>query len=106
MCAYPVVTYINYPYTLLDALPISLKNCLVGKGYQEFPLTSEQAAHLATLQKGSNAYLEYLYKLGSDAEIDRKSTSLNSSHLVITYVVNRLQQILYLPHISSLPTHH
>jgi len=52
----------------------ALKTCLVGKGYQEFPLTSEQAAHLSTLQKGSSAYLEYLYKLGSDAEIVGKQS--------------------------------
>ncbi len=52
----------------------ALKNCLVERGYQEFPLTSEQAAHLATLQKGSNDYLEYLYKLGSDAEIVGKQS--------------------------------
>jgi hypothetical protein len=52
----------------------ALKNCLVQRGYQEFPLTTEQAAHLATLQKGSNEYLEYLYKLGSDAEIVGKQS--------------------------------
>ena len=47
----------------------AMKSCLVERGYQEFALTPEQAAHLATLPKGSNAYLEYMYKLGSDAEI-------------------------------------
>jgi hypothetical protein len=52
----------------------ALKSCLVERGYQEFPLTSEQAAHLATLQKGSNEYLQYLYKLGSDAEIVGKQS--------------------------------
>jgi len=52
----------------------ALKNCLVERGYQEFPLTAEQAAHLATLQKGSNEYLQYLYKLGSDAEIVGKQS--------------------------------
>jgi hypothetical protein len=52
----------------------ALKNCLVERGYREFPLTAEQVAHLATLQKGSNEYLEYLYKLGSDAEIVDKQS--------------------------------
>ena len=52
----------------------ALKSCLVGKGYQEFPLTAEQAAHLASLPKGSNEYHEYLYKLGSDAEIVGKQS--------------------------------
>jgi hypothetical protein len=47
----------------------ALKSCLVERGYQEFALTAEQAKHLATLQKGSNEYLQYLYKLGTDAEI-------------------------------------
>jgi uncharacterized protein YceK len=52
----------------------ALKSCLVDRGYQEFALTAEQAAHLATLHKGSNEYLEYLYKLGSDAEIVGKQS--------------------------------
>jgi len=52
----------------------ALKTCLVGRGYQEFALTAEQAAHLATLPKGSNQYLEYLYKLGSDAEVVRNQS--------------------------------
>jgi len=47
----------------------ALKSCLVERGYLEFVLTPEQNAHLASLPKGSNEYLEYLYKLGSDAEI-------------------------------------
>jgi hypothetical protein len=53
----------------------AFNKCLVGRGYQEFALTAEQAAHLATLQKGSNEYLEYLYKLGTDAEVVRKQSS-------------------------------
>jgi len=52
----------------------ALKGCLVERGYQEFALTPEQAAHAATLQKGSNEYLEYMYKLGSDAEIVGKQS--------------------------------
>lgn len=53
----------------------ALNSCLIGRGYQQFALTQEQAAHLATLQKGSNEYLEYLYKLGTDAEVVRKQSS-------------------------------
>ena len=53
----------------------ALNSCLIGRGYQQFALTPEQAAHLATLQKGSNPYLEYLYKLGTDAEVVRKQSS-------------------------------
>jgi len=53
----------------------ALNSCLIGRGYQQFALTPEQAAHLATLQKGSNEYLQYLYKLGSDAEVVSKQSS-------------------------------
>ena len=53
----------------------ALSGCLIGRGYQQFALTPEQAAHLATLQKGSNEYLQYLYKLGTDAEVVRKQSS-------------------------------
>jgi hypothetical protein len=53
----------------------ALNSCLIGRGYQQFALTPEQAAHLATLQKGSNEYLEYLYKLGTDGEVVRKQSS-------------------------------
>ncbi|HEU5133961.1 MAG TPA: hypothetical protein VFU13_02340 [Steroidobacteraceae bacterium] len=52
----------------------AFKGCLMERGYQEFALTPEQAAHLATLHKGSNEYLEYMYKLGSDAEIVGKQS--------------------------------
>jgi len=53
----------------------AFNSCLVGRGYQEFALTAEQAAHLATLKKGSNEYLEYLYKLGTDPEVVRKQSA-------------------------------
>jgi hypothetical protein len=49
-----------------------LKGCLVERGYQEFRLTSEQRAHLATLKAGSNEYHEYLYSLGADASVLKK----------------------------------
>ena len=47
----------------------AFKTCLAGRGYQEFPLSADQRAHLATLKRGTNEYHEYLYELGSDAEI-------------------------------------
>jgi len=53
----------------------ALSSCLVGRGYQQFALTPEQAAHLSKLQRGSNEYLEYLYKLGTDPEVVRSQTS-------------------------------
>jgi hypothetical protein len=54
----------------------ALKSCLVGRGYQQFALTEEQAGHLASLKKGTNEYHEYLYKLGSDAEVVGKQSKL------------------------------
>jgi len=53
----------------------ALNSCLVGRGYQQFALTPEQEAHLSTLKKGTNEYLEYLYKLGTDGEVVRKQSS-------------------------------
>jgi len=47
----------------------ALKTCLVGRGYQEFSLTAEQRTQLAAFRKGSNEYHEYLYQLGSNAEV-------------------------------------
>ena len=62
----------------LRAQQASLKSCLQQRGYTEFPLTSEQQAHLATLPVGSNEYYEYLYKLGSDAEVLAKQAPASS----------------------------
>lgn len=47
----------------------ALKSCLAGRGYQEFTLTGEQRAHLATLKRGGNEYHEYLYQLGSNGDV-------------------------------------
>lgn len=44
----------------------ALKSCYVERGYQEFKLTPEQRAHLGTLEKGSNAYLQYLSGIATD----------------------------------------
>jgi hypothetical protein len=47
----------------------TFKSCISQKGYQEFMLTAEQRAELANLKNGSNAYHEYLYKLGADPAV-------------------------------------
>jgi hypothetical protein len=52
----------------------ALKSCLTQRGYQEFTLNAEQAAQLAKFQKGTTPYYEYLYKLGSDAEVVSKQS--------------------------------
>ena len=48
---------------------MTLKTCLVERGYQEFALTPEQRQHLATLPPGSDERREYLYKLGTDPAV-------------------------------------
>ena len=47
----------------------ALKSCLVNRGYTEFELTAEQRAQLAKLPMGSDERREYLYKLGTDADV-------------------------------------
>jgi hypothetical protein len=47
----------------------ALKSCLVNRGYSEFTLTAEQRAQLAKLPMGSDERREYLYKLGTDADV-------------------------------------
>jgi len=46
----------------------ALRGCLVERGYQEFTLTAEQRAYLATLTRGTQEYLEYLHSIGSGPE--------------------------------------
>ena len=55
----------------------SLKSCLVGRGYREFTLTADQRAHLASLTRGTNEYLEYLHSIGSGPETlaDRQTSA-------------------------------
>jgi hypothetical protein len=54
----------------------ALRSCLAGRGYTEFELTAEQRAALAKLPQGSDERREYLYKLGTDAEVlARQSTA-------------------------------
>jgi hypothetical protein len=53
----------------------TVRKCLVERGYTEFELTPEQRAELAQLPQGSQARLDYLYKLGTNPEyLKRKPT--------------------------------
>ena len=47
----------------------TFRSCLVERGYQEFPLTSEQRAELGSRKPGTEQYYEYLYQLGSDPKL-------------------------------------
>lgn len=44
----------------------ALKSCYAERGYKEFKLTPEQSARLATMQQGSNEYLQYLAEIGAN----------------------------------------
>lgn len=50
----------------------AFRTCLVERGYREFALTREQQAELARHRKGTDAHVEYLYTLGSDAAVLEK----------------------------------
>jgi hypothetical protein len=52
----------------------ALKSCLVNRGYSEFELTAEQRAQLSKLPQGSDERREYLYKLGTDADVLARQT--------------------------------
>ncbi|HVZ99180.1 MAG TPA: hypothetical protein VG841_02565 [Caulobacterales bacterium] len=43
--------------------------CLRSRGYREFRLTQDQAAHLKTLPEGSEERRNYLYSLGVDPHV-------------------------------------
>jgi hypothetical protein len=47
----------------------ALKACLTNRGYTEFELTPEQRARLSKLPQGSDERREYLYRLGTDAQV-------------------------------------
>src|SRR5205807_7866896 len=51
------------------------------------PKTFEYRPGLATEWKASNEMRTWTFKLRSGVKLDRKSTRLNSSHLVISYAV-------------------
>lgn len=44
----------------------ALSSCYKELGYQQFKLTPEQQAHLGSLEKGSNEYLQYLSEIATD----------------------------------------
>jgi len=46
-----------------------MEQCLASRGYRQFRLTPEQAAHLATLPEGSAERRTYLHSLGSDPAV-------------------------------------
>ena len=46
-----------------------IEQCLASRGYRQFKLTPEQAAHLAKLPEGSAERRTYLHSLGSDPAV-------------------------------------
>lgn len=46
-----------------------MEQCLASRGYRQFKLTPEQAAHLAKLPEGSAERRTYLHSIGSDPEV-------------------------------------
>src|SRR5256885_10661868 len=90
-----------FPYTTLfrsnygDSKNENLRNCFAGLGACDFSaLRSDQAKQIAdmrhdqTLLKCLDEYGECDHSLLNTSEVkDRKSTRLNSSHLVISYAV-------------------
>lgn len=48
-----------------------MERCLSSRGYRQFRLTSEQAAHLASLPEGSAERRAYLHSIGSDPAVIR-----------------------------------
>ena len=51
------------------AQKVAIEQCLVSRGYKQFSLTPEQAAHLAKLPEGSAERRTYLHSLGSDPAV-------------------------------------
>jgi hypothetical protein len=51
------------------AQKLGVERCLVSRGYKQFKLTPEQAAHLAKLPEGSAERREYLHSIGSDPAV-------------------------------------
>ena len=51
------------------AQKMAIEQCLVTRGYKQFSLTPEQAAHLAKLPEGSAERRTYLHSIGSDPEV-------------------------------------
>jgi hypothetical protein len=53
----------------VDQLQAEVDSCLLEKGYSRFRLTSAQMRTLRRLEKGSPERHQYLYSLGSDANV-------------------------------------
>lgn len=51
------------------AQKLGLEQCLASRGYRQFRLTPEQAAHLASLPEGSAERRTYLHSIGSDPAV-------------------------------------
>lgn len=51
------------------AQKLGLERCLASRGYRQFKLTPEQAAHLASLPEGSAERRAYLHSIGSDPAV-------------------------------------
>src|SRR2546426_7020225 len=74
-----------FPYTTLFRSPLPLSAFFARLGYRdELPLTPEEAV---TRLKGKHVQIEEPTVTAAFPDPDRKSTRLNSSHLVISYAV-------------------
>jgi hypothetical protein len=51
------------------AQKLGLERCLASRGYRQFKLTAEQAAHLVSLPEGSAERRAYLHSIGSDPAV-------------------------------------
>jgi hypothetical protein len=51
------------------AQKLGVERCLASRGYKQFKLTPEQAAHLAKLPEGSAERRAYLHSIGSDPAV-------------------------------------
>jgi hypothetical protein len=51
------------------AQKLGVERCLASRGYKQFKLTPEQAAHLAKLPEGSAERRDYLHSIGSDPAV-------------------------------------
>jgi hypothetical protein len=54
---------------VVEQLQVALDQCLTGKGYTRFRLTSEQMERLSRLKQGSPQRQQYLYMLGTNSGV-------------------------------------
>ena len=59
----------NQELSAKRAQKMVIEQCLTSRGYRQFNLTPEQAAHLAKLPEGSTERRTYLHSLGSDPAV-------------------------------------